>query len=323
VSAKNTELRDELLKHVGQEFGPYKGWDKVNSAMIRHWCEAMGDTNPLYLDEDFAASTPHRGLVAPPTMLQAWNMTGYAGQSAPDSSQEDAFFVATLLDKAGYPGVVAVNCEQEYFKYLREGDEIHHTARVEAVSEEKTTALGVGFFLTQLSEYWNQDDEKVAEMRFRIFKYKPAQSQAATAETGDGMPPGVPRQRPLRSRDNAFFWEGVDKGKLPIQRCKSCETLRHPPGPMCMQCNSLEWDTVTASGRGTLYSYVVMHHPAIPPFNYPNLIGLVELEEGTRLVTQIVGTKSADVKIGMAVELSIEEVEEGLNLPLFKIAAGG
>lgn len=320
MTIEGSDIHAELLKHIGQQFGPYKGWDTVNSAMIRHWCEAMGDTNPLYLDEEFAASTPHGGLVAPPTMLQAWNMTGYAGRSAPGSSTEDAFYVATLLDEFGYPGVVAVNCEQEYFKYIREGDQIYHTAQVEAVSEEKTTALGVGFFLTQLSEYYNQNDEKVAEMRFRIFKYKPAQSQQAQAPATDNQPAKISRTRPARNYDTSFFWEGVDKDELLIQHCKSCDTLRHPPGPMCMHCNSLEWDAVTSSGKGTLYSYVVMHHPAIPPFDYPNIVGLVELEEGTRLVTQIVGTKPDAIEIGMPVELCIEEVEEGLKLPLFKIA---
>lgn len=319
MSTESSDIHAELLNHIGQQFGPYRGWDKVNSAMIRHWCEAMGDTNPLYLDEKFATSTPHGGLVAPPTMLQAWNMVGYAGRAVPGSSGEDAFYVATLLDELGYPGVVAVNCEQEYFKYIREGDEIYHTAQVEAVSEEKTTALGVGFFLTQLSEYYNQNDEKVAEMRFRIFKYQPTQSQQAAADTGAGKPPAIRRVRPARNYDTGFFWEGVDNDELPIQHCKSCDTLRHPPGPMCMHCNSLEWDAVTSSGKGTLYSYVVMHHPAIPPFDYPNLIGLVELEEGTRLVTQIIGIKADDIKIGMPVELSIEEVEEGLKLPLFKV----
>ena len=319
MSIQNSDIYTELLKHIGQQFGPYKGWDSVNSAMIRHWCEAMGDANPLYLDENFAASTPHGGLVAPPTMLQAWNMVGYGGRSAPGSSTEDAFYVATLLDELGYPGVVAVNCEQEYFKYIREGDEIYHTAQVEAVSEEKTTALGVGFFLTQLSEYYNQRDEKVAEMRFRIFKYKPTDNQLSAAPDIDNHSQKPSRTRPARNYDTGFFWEGIDKGELLIQRCLKCDTLRHPPGPMCMQCNSLEWDTITSLGKGLLYSYVVMHHPAIPPFDYPNLVGLVELEEGTRLVTQIVGVQPDAVEIGMPVELCIEEVEEGLKLPLFKV----
>lgn len=126
------------------------------------------------------------------------------------------------------------------------------------------------------------------------------------------------RWRPILNYDNRFFWEGVNAGKLLIQRCSSCETLRHPPGPMCPQCQSLQWDTLQSAGKGEVYSYVVMHHPVIPPFEYPNPVALVALDEGTRLIAQLCGINSEDVSIGMRVELAITEVEEGLSLPLFK-----
>ena len=109
-------------------------------------------------------------------------------------------------------------------------------------------------------------------------------------------PPGI-------SDDTRFFWEGARAGKLLIQRCSACQTLRHPPGPVCPSCHSFEWDALQASGRGKVYSFVVMHYPEVPPFEHPNLIVLVELEEGTRLISQLVGIPPGDVRIGQAVQV--------------------
>ncbi len=79
--------------------------------------------------------------------------------------------------------------------------------------------------------------------------------------------------------------------------------LRHPTGPMCGACQSLNWDTVDASGRGIVYSFVVNHHPQIPGFEYPLIVATIELEEGTRLIANMTGIAPDDVEIGMPVEL--------------------
>jgi uncharacterized OB-fold protein len=130
------------------------------------------------------------------------------------------------------------------------------------------------------------------------------------------------RPRPAITHDNAFFWEGIAAGRLLIQRC-ACGRLRHPPGPVCPVCHSFEWSAVPASGRGRVYSYVVAHHPAIPPFAYPNPIGLVELEEGPRLVANLSGVAPQAIRIGMPVVCEIVEVEPGFRLPTFRPAPGG
>jgi uncharacterized OB-fold protein len=126
--------------------------------------------------------------------------------------------------------------------------------------------------------------------------------------------------RPVLGHDNKWWWERINEGELTIQRCKQCGTLRHPTRPMCWKCQSLEWDYVVASGKGSVYSYVVIHHPPFPGFEYPLIVGVIDLEEGTRLVTNIVGIDHKDVKIGMPVKLSIENVDEELKLPLFRPA---
>src|SRR5262245_9028678 len=95
--------------------------------------------------------------------------------------------------------------------------------------------------------------------------------------------------RPRQNQDSAFFWDGVAKGELRIQRCSGCELLRHPPRPMCPRCQSLDWDHAVASGRGTVYSFVVHHHPPVYGLEVPFTVALVELEEGTRIVGNLVG----------------------------------
>jgi uncharacterized protein len=128
------------------------------------------------------------------------------------------------------------------------------------------------------------------------------------------------RPRPAMSDDTSFFWEGAERGELLIQRCAACRTLRHPPGPGCAACGSLEWDTLTASGRGTVYSYAVHHYPPIPGFEPPNLVGLIELEEGTRVVANLTDVDPDDVEIGLAVEVYFRDFE-GVVLPQFRPAA--
>ena len=316
-----SDLNEKLQQYLGRPCGPFNSWDEVNQAMIRHWCEARGDANPVYTDPEAAAASVHGGIVAPPTMLQAWTMRGVTGQWATGSDNREPFEVFELLTELGYPAVVAVNCEQTYARYLRPGDRIHHTSRIEAISAEKSTALGTGFFVTELEEFWDQNDEKVGDMRFRVFRYRaPERAQSAPAAT-TAAPAQVKRFRPVENHDTQFFWQGAREGKLLIQRCTSCATLRHPPGPMCPACQSLEWEAVQSSGKGVVYSFVVMHHPHIPPFEYPNTVLLVELEEGTRLVSQLVDASAADIDIGTPVEVVFRE-EDGLAFPLFRIRGG-
>ena len=87
---------------------------------------------------------------------------------------------------------MAVNCEQDYFQYLKPGDKVHTTSYIEAISEEKTTALGTGFFVTQLTTFFNQHEEKVAEMRFRVLRYKPHPRPDQNAQEQDSQPAEKP-----------------------------------------------------------------------------------------------------------------------------------
>jgi hypothetical protein len=154
--------------------------DPVNRPMIHHWCDAIGDTNPIYVDEELAAQSVHGGVVAPPTMLQAWGMVGLKGRgpSLPEHARAsvqaggDPGPVA-LLHEAGFTSVVATDCEQEYKRYLRPGDVLRVGGGLESISSEKRTALGDGHFVTNKTTYWDQNDEAVAEMRFCVLWFRP------------------------------------------------------------------------------------------------------------------------------------------------------
>ena len=110
------------------------------------------------------------------------------------------------------------------------------------------------------------------------------------------------RLAPTISPDTEFFWNGLRDHKLLIQRCNGCQTLRHPPRPMCPKCRSLDWTGIEASGRGTVYSYVMPHEPRFPFFDYPYIVALVQLAEGVRLVSNLTDIDPADVVVGMPVE---------------------
>lgn len=326
------------------------GRDPVNAPMIRHWCEAMGDAHPGYRGPD---------AVAPPTMLQAWTMGGLAGHAGRPGRSDTNDELFALLDGAGCTSVVATDCEQEYLRPLRLGDEITFDSMIESVSERKTTKLGTGYFITTRMDV-RAGGELAGTHRFRILKYAPARrnpqgdegpagvsaakgagrsadtastADAATAAstaappapigTGAAPPrPGSSRPRPVVNRDNAGFWEGVGHRRLLIQRCTGCGTLRFPWLPGCNTCGGPEWDTVEASGAGTVYSYVVMHHPSFPAFDPPYAVGLIELAEGVRMVSNVVGVPHDRVRVGMPVRLEFRQYDEELLLPVFRAGAG-
>ena len=330
----------ELAALVGQDLGlpnlsplsPHA----VNEPMIRHWVEAMGDQNPVYVSDAVAREAGYDRLIAPPTMLQAWIMRGLrasmtleearAAGTAQGSGPNDVMM--GLLDDEGLTSVVATNCEQHYGRPLVVGDRLVVRSVIESISDPKRTALGTGRFITNRMDYVAVPDadvpagvpvspeqvqalfdagEPVATQRFRILKYLPP----------DRPPARPPRPRPAITHDNAFWFEGARAHELLIQRCTSCGTLRHPPLPACANCGSLEWDTVEASGRGTLYSYVVVHYPQVAAFEYPLPIGLVELEEGTRVVANLGGAEPDEFVIGMELRAEFVDHGEDLSLPVF------
>ena len=304
-----------LKAFEGRTVGPaLLAADPVNQPMIRHWCLAIGDANPVYTDPEAAGRSVHGEIIAPPAMLQAWVMRP-PGATRPAEGGTAQDELLGLLDSLGYTSVVATNCEQEYVRDLHLGDHLSMSTVIEAVSEEKQTALGRGHFVTTRNTYTDQRGQVVGTMRFRILKFAPAQPPPPAPDQ-----PRAKRPQPVVTQDTAFWFEAATEHRLVIQRCSSCGVLRHPPGPMCGSCRSLEWDVIEATGRGTVFSFVVNHHPQLPAFDYPLVVAVVELEEGTRLVTDIIGCDLSEVGVGMAVQVEFVAIDDELTLPMFRPA---
>jgi 3-oxo-4,17-pregnadiene-20-carboxyl-CoA hydratase alpha subunit len=333
----------ELAALVGQSSGsPNLSPDAVNVPMIRHWVEAMGDHNPVYASDGAARAAGYDERIAPPTMLQAWIMRGLrasilveeARAAGAEQGTGPSDIMMGLLDDEGLTSVVATNCDQHYDRPLVVGDRLLARSSIESISDPKRTALGTGRFLTTRLDFVSVPDsdvppedevtpeveqalfdkgEPVATMLFRILKFLPPERKA----------PLPPRPRPALTQDNAFWFQGAQEHRLLIQHCMSCGTMRHPPLPACGTCGSLDWDTVESTGEGTLYSYVVVHYPQVPGFEYPLPIGLVELDEGTRVVANLADVATGEIEVGMALRAQFVDFDQDLSLPVFVPAVRG
>ena len=306
-----TSYDDRLAAFVGRTLSEgTRGQDPVNLPMIRHWVEAMGDPSPVHLSEEAARATGRAGVVAPATMVQAWTMRGYARTVDPAPAAGGSAELIALLDEGGYTSVVATDSELDLVRELVPGDEVSVDEVVTDISPEKTTGLGVGRFVTTLRTYRDADGEVVATQVWRTLRFRPKQS--APEE-----PAGL-RPRPALNLDNRFWFDAAREHRLVIQRCASCRRLRHPPGPQCPACQSFDWDTVDAAGGATLYSFTVAHHPRHPAFEYPLVIAVVELDEGTRLIANLAGVAPEEAAIGMRLELDWLDADPELTLPVFR-----
>ncbi len=132
------------------------------------------------------------------------------------------------------------------------------------------------------------------------------------------MTPATPRPQPTPTPETKHFWDGTALGELRLQRCRDCGSFYFPPQPSCPRCASGDVEVVRSSGRGFLYSYVISHLAA-PGFEAPYVIGVVELEEGPRLLTNIV--EVAPDPDQLSLDLPVEAVYQtvgDLALPLFR-----
>lgn len=136
--------------------------------------------------------------------------------------------------------------------------------------------------------------------------------------------PVPPKPAPRPTPETQEFWDGAARGELQLQRCRPCDQFYFPPRPFCPRClgDDIGWERV--SGRGRLYSYVINHRP--PPHfgTEPYAIAVVELEEGPRMMSNIVGVANTpdDLVLDMALEVTFEERGD-VAVPVFAPAGGG
>ena len=305
----------QLYTYVGQPVcGRTAAKDPVNQAMIRHWAEIMGDQNPAYHDADWAATSRRGKVIAPPAMMYVWGQEGFAVTTGrpPDAQSK----LVNLFNDNGYIGTLGTNVKQEYCREVSPGDTVYMEMVIDSISEQKSTARGIGYFFETLATFSDQHGTVVGTQRFRVLKFVPAQQQEAADSQAEPLAAPTRITSP-RGHDNKWWWEACDEGRVLIQRCRDCRTLRHPPRPMCGECQSMAWDSIESSLDGELLSYTELHHPKIPGYQYPLICAVIRLGEGTNIVSNVVGCEPADVHIGMKLKGRVEQVDDKTMLPQF------
>ena len=180
MAASDPSLQERLDALIGAPVGGggrSVGPDPVNQPMIRHWAAAFDDGNPVYTDPDAAAASRFGGVVAPPLMLQTWTMAtpvldGIAERGGSPVPVEGPGPL-TVLDEAGFTATLATDSEFQFERYLHLDEEVSGETVIEAISEEKSTRLGAGHFVTWVTTYRVGSGEVVGRQRFRILKFRP------------------------------------------------------------------------------------------------------------------------------------------------------
>lgn len=128
---------------------------------------------------------------------------------------------------------------------------------------------------------------------------------------------------PRVDEESKGYWEACRRHELRVQRCLSCRRLRHHPRATCPACLSGDVEWVRCSGRGEVYTFTVTHQNHAPGFreSLPYVLAYVELDEGVQMLTNIVDCSPDDVKIGMKVEVTFEDVTDAIAIPRFRPAS--
>lgn len=131
------------------------------------------------------------------------------------------------------------------------------------------------------------------------------------------------KPHPVADHDSAPYWQGCADHKLLIQRCTACGTHRFPPGPTCQECGGRDLAWIEASGRGTVFSWIIVHHP-VPHEVYagevPYVVAIIELAEGVRMASNVIDCAPDTVHADMPVEVTFRDNGAGVILPLFRPA---
>jgi uncharacterized OB-fold protein len=128
--------------------------------------------------------------------------------------------------------------------------------------------------------------------------------------------------KPIPVPDNASqpFWEGARNHKLLLQRCCGCGTIQSFPQSCCRKCLSGDIEWFEASGKGKIYSFTVIHRPPSQNFeeDIPYIVAIIELDEGPRVMSNIIGMTPEDAKVDMTVEVIFDDISSTISLPKFR-----
>jgi len=191
-------MRDSVLEHLQRLRGrpPHQratARDAVSAAAIRTWCDAMGERRSVFTDRSVAQASGYDDVVAPPAMLQVWTMPGLepgrpitSGPARVGDLDEE---VRAWLAARGYTATVAVTTDQDFVSFAQVGDTLVAESEYTAVSNEKQTALGVGYFLSSTTTYRTTAGALIGRLALTVFHYRP--QRAATAGVDGSAPPDV------------------------------------------------------------------------------------------------------------------------------------
>jgi uncharacterized OB-fold protein len=127
------------------------------------------------------------------------------------------------------------------------------------------------------------------------------------------------RPLPVPTEISAPHWEGAKAGRLMVQHCAACKVHVFIPRRACPTCLGEPLDWVESSGRGTVYSYTIIHRPPHPAFDPPYCAAIIELEEGWHMLSNIVGSPPEAIRVGLPVRVEFLEASEEISLPVFRI----
>ncbi len=126
---------------------------------------------------------------------------------------------------------------------------------------------------------------------------------------------------PVPSEDSRPYWEAARKHELKLQKCSDCGAFRLPPSVVCPECTSMSAEWAAVSGRGRIYSFVIFHRAYHPAFkdDIPYAVAVIELEEGPRLLSNVVGCSPDEIRCDMSLEVYFEDITPEITLPKFKL----
>jgi len=182
-TAEGKDKAPELSSLTGHRTGPYCSFNAVSRVQVWQWCSAMGDRNPLYLDDEYRSRAGFERVVAPPGMMQMWTMRNVNFEYAPGTTEDANYSVFDVLGEMGLPDIVAVSYDITFHRLLLEGDRAHHYTTIASISPIKKTAIGEGHFVTERVEYRNQNDDLFAEALITYLVYRSEPGNDADTET--------------------------------------------------------------------------------------------------------------------------------------------
>jgi len=128
---------------------------------------------------------------------------------------------------------------------------------------------------------------------------------------------------PTPELDTRPYWDAARDGRLLLRRCRACSEAHFYPRPFCPKCWSDDVEWIDASGRATLYTWSVVHQNDLPPFpsRVPYVAAIVDLEEGPRMMTNVIDCEFDDLSVGMALEVTFRPETDDITVPVFRPAA--